>query len=137
MKLCSACLLGLNTRHDGVIIKDEKVLELAKTEVLIPVCPEQLGGLSTPRGTPEIIGDKVLTKQGEDVTEQFKRGAEEVLKIAKLFNIKEAIMKNKSPSCGCTKIFDGSFTGKLIEGKGIASKLLEENGIKLISNDEL
>lgn len=100
MKLCSACLLGINCRYSGKVKIDQKVLELAKTETLIPICPEQLGGLPTPREACEQKGNKVFTKNGKDLTVQFKSGANEVLNIAKLFGINEAILKQRSPSCG-------------------------------------
>lgn len=137
MKLCSACLLGLKTRYDGKGLPNDKVIALSKKEVLIPVCPEQLGGLPTPRESAERVGKKVLRKSGEDVTGNFLMGAEEVLEIAKLFDIKEAIFKQNSPSCGCGKIYDGTFSGKLIEGDGVTTELLKKNGIKVVSEEEL
>lgn len=137
MKLCSACLLGINCRYDGKNKANEKVLKLAKKEKLIPVCPEQLGGLPTPRAKSEISNGKVITENGEDVTEQFQKGAEETLRIAKENNITEAIMKQESPSCGCGKIHDGTFSGRVIDGWGIAADLLRKNGVKVISEEEL
>jgi len=101
MKLCSACLLGIKCRWDAKSKPDKRVIVLAKKEILIPVCPEQLGGLSTPREPAEQKDDKVITKSGKDVTKNFLQGAKQVLKLAKLFNIKQAILKQKSPSCGC------------------------------------
>ena len=101
MKLCSACLLGINCRYNGERKPNKKVIDLAMKETLIPVCPEQLGGLATPRPPAEIKDDCVVNSKGTDVTKEFKQGAEEVLKIAKLFSIKEAILKLRSPSCGC------------------------------------
>jgi uncharacterized protein YbbK (DUF523 family) len=117
MKLVSACLLGINTKYDGTNNKNEEIIKLAKEEILIPVCPEQLGGLPTPREFAEIKNGRVITKSGKDVTENFKKGAEEVLKIAKLFGIKEAILKSRSPSCG---------------ENGVLASLLKRNGIKVI-----
>ncbi len=137
MKLCSACLLGINCVWDGRNKVNPKVVELLKKEQLIPVCPEQLGSLSTPRIPSEQKGDKVFNKEGKDVTSNFIRGAEETLKIVKLFGIKEAIFKQKSPSCGCGKIYDGSFSGSLIEGDGITTSLLKKNGIKVINDEDL
>lgn len=137
MRLCSACLLGLNCRYDGKGKPNDKIIELAKKELLIPVCPEQLGGLSTPREPAEIVGDRVMTISGEDVTINFRKGAEEVLVIAKNLNIKEAILKQKSPSCGCGKIYDGSFSGSLIMGDGVTASLLKNNGIKVITEEDL
>jgi len=137
MKLCSACLLGIKCRYNGKSKKNRKVIELAKKEILIPVCPEQLGGLPTPREPAEIKGKRVFTKSGKEVTKNFQKGAEEVLKIAKLFGIKEAILKQKSPSCGLGKIYDGTFRGKLIKGKGVTASLLKKNKIKIISEENL
>jgi len=137
MKLCSACLLGIKCRYDGESKTSEKVNALLKKDLLIPVCPEQLGGLPTPRTPSEQKGNKVFTKDGKDVTEQFNRGAEEVLKIAKSFGIKEAVLKQKSPSCGCGLIYDGTFSDKLIRGNGVTTQLLKDNGIKVISEEDL
>ncbi|MEM1565725.1 MAG: DUF523 domain-containing protein [Candidatus Bathyarchaeia archaeon] len=137
MKLCSACLLGVKCRYDGQDSLNEKVVELLKTEILIPVCPEQLGGLPTPREPAEIVGNRVITKSGEDVTNKFLRGAMETLRIAKLFGVKEAILKQGSPSCGCGKIYDGTFSGKTIRGDGITTALLKKHGIKVITEEDL
>lgn len=137
MKLCSACLLGIKCRYDGKSQSNKKVLELAKKELLIPVCPEQLGGLSTPRNSSEIKENNVFTKDGEDVTLQFNQGANEVLRIANLLGVKEAIMKQKSPSCGCGEIYDGSFSGVVISGDGVTTSLLKKNGIRVISEEDL
>lgn len=137
MKLCSACLIGIKCRYDGRDKQNNKVLELAKKEVLIPVCAEQLGGLPTPRESTEIKDSRVFTKSGKDLTESFQKGAQEVLKIAKLLDIKEAIFKTKSPSCGSGQIYDGTFSGKLTQGDGITTKLLKKNNIKIITEEEL
>ncbi len=137
MKLCSACLLGIKCRYDGREKRNEKVIALSKNEVLIPICPEQLGGLPTPREPAEQAGKKVFTKSGKEVTENFQNGAEEVLKLAKLYNTKEAILKQKSPSCGCGKIYDGTFSGTIIRGDGVTTELLKKNGIKVISEEDL
>lgn len=144
--LCSACLLGVKCRYDGQGKPNEKVIGLLSKEILIPVCPEQLGGLSTPRTPAEITGQgglvldgktKVMTKTGGDVTENFVRGAEEALRIAKVFGARKAILKQKSPSCGCGKIYDGTFSDKLVAGDGVAAALLKRNGIKVISEENL
>ncbi|MFA5961176.1 MAG: DUF523 domain-containing protein [Parcubacteria group bacterium] len=137
MKLCSACLLGIKCRYDGSDKANEKVLALAKKETLVPVCPEQLRGLLTPREQTEIRGDRVFTKSGVDVTANFKIGAEQVLKIAKARGITTAILKQKSPSCGCGKIYDGTFSGVMIEGDGVMTKLLKKNGIEVLTEDDL
>jgi len=148
MKLISACLLGIRCAWDGKDnYKSDKAIELLNSETLIPICPEQLGGLKTPRIAQEIQGGtgedvldekrKVLNRNGEDVTEEFIRGAEETLKIARLFHIKEFIGKSKSPSCGCGQIYDGTFSQKLIDGDGVTTALLKRNGIRVISEENL
>ncbi|MEM3161731.1 MAG: DUF523 domain-containing protein, partial [Candidatus Bathyarchaeia archaeon] len=110
LKLCSACLLGVKCRYDGKSSRHEKVIKLLEKEVLIPVCPEQLGGLPTPREPVELKEGRAITKSGRDVTENFVRGAKQVLELAKLFRIEEAIMKQGSPSCGCGRIHNGTFS---------------------------
>jgi uncharacterized protein YbbK (DUF523 family) len=147
MRICSACLLGIKCRYDAKSKPNEKVIALSKKETLIPLCAEQLGGLHTPRIAQEIQGMsgekvldgtcKVLNKEGTDVTKEFVAGAKEVLKIAKLYNIKNAILKQKSPSCGCGKTFDGTFTQTFIDGDGVTTALLKRNGINVISEEEL
>jgi uncharacterized protein YbbK (DUF523 family) len=147
MKLCSACLLGVKCRWDGRAKPHAKIMSLSKKEELIPVCAEQLGGLSTPRNPSEIQqlsgADvlngkcKILDKNGVDVTKEFVSGAQAVLKIAKEKNIKEAIMKQKSPSCGCGKTYDGTFTGTLVDGDGVTTALLKRSGISVISEDDI
>jgi uncharacterized protein YbbK (DUF523 family) len=137
MKICSACLLGINCRYNRVPLICDKVLQLAKQETLIPVCPEQLGGLATPREPAEQIGDKVITRSGIDVTQNFAQGAEEVLKVAQLYNIQEIILKQRSPSCGCGQIYDGTFKNRVIKGYGVTAKLLLEHGLTVITEEDL
>jgi uncharacterized protein YbbK (DUF523 family) len=137
MKLCSACLLGIECRYDRKILPSEKVLSLASEEILIPVCPEQLGGLPTPRVQAEQIGEKVVTEDGTDLTENFIRGAKQVIKLAQIFNCKEAILTQRSPSCGCGLIYDGTFSGTVVKGDGVTAKLLKAEGIKVITDDDL
>jgi uncharacterized protein YbbK (DUF523 family) len=137
MKLCSACLLGINCRYDGGNNRNEKLIKLAKAEIIIPICPEQLGGLSTPRPPAEKVGNSVLTNAGKDVSEAFQKGAEETLKIAKFYGVKEAILKQRSPSCGNGQIYDGTFSGIVITGDGMTAKLLKENNINVISEEDL
>ena len=133
----SACLLGMNCRYCGGGALDEKILELSKEHELIPLCPEQLGGLPTPREPDEILDGRVREKSGKDNTEIFRLGAEEVLNIMKRLNCRHAILKQRSPSCGPSKIYDGTFSGKVIPGRGITASLLIENGIKVVSEDEI
>jgi len=148
MKLISACLLGIRCVWSGDDkYKNQRAIELSKVEALIPVCPEQLGGLSTPRAPQEIqggTGDDVLdgkcivvNKNGQDVTREFIKGAEETLKIARQLNVEEFIAKSGSPSCGCGQIHDGTFSGKLIDGDGVTTALLRRNGIKTIPEEDL
>nr|UWI50862.1 DUF523 domain-containing protein [Clostridioides difficile] len=138
MILVSACLIGINCKYSGDNNENEKVKEYLRGKEFTLVCPEQLGGLSTPRPPAEIVDGRVITKEdNKDVTENFVRGAEETLKIAKLYVCSEAILKEGSPSCGCNLIYDGSFSGKKILGKGITAKLLEEEGIKVKSEKDL
>ncbi len=136
MKIVSACLAGINCRWDGESRPCQKVVDLVKEGKAIPVCPEQLGGLTTPRTPAEQKEDKVFTKNGKDVTSQFERGAKEALKIALLANCEEAIIKSKSPSCGCGNIYDGTFSGKLIVGDGVFAKILKKNNIKVFSEND-
>ena len=131
--LVSACLIGTNCKYSGGNNYSEEVMEYLKDYEIIPICPEQLGGLPTPRPASEIIGDKVINNEGTDVTSNYQKGAEEALKIAKLLGIKKALLKAKSPSCGNGKIYDGTFSGTLIDGDGITTKLLKENNIEVIT----
>jgi len=134
--LCSACLLGIKRRYDGESKPNDGVLALMKKENLIPVCPEQLGGLPTPREPAEQKEDRVITKSGKDVTANFIKGAEQVLNLAKLFGIKKAILKQKSSSCGCGKIHDGTFSDTIIKGDGVATILLKKNGIEVKTEED-
>jgi len=136
MKLCSACLLGIRCRYDGKNKTNKKILALSEKETLIPVCPEQLGGLPIPRKASEQRGNKVITESGRDVTKNFKKGAKEVLRLAELLGVKEAILKQNSPSCGCGKIPDGSFSGRTIKGDGVTAALLKKNGINVLTEDD-
>ncbi|MBP1638581.1 MAG: hypothetical protein H6Q17_164 [Bacteroidetes bacterium] len=138
MKLCSACLLGLACRYNGESVPHEKVLHLAEKEVLIPVCPEQMGGLPTPRPAVELKNGRAITIDGKDVTENFEAGARQVLEIARLYDIDTVILKQRSPSCGCGQVYDGTFSGgSVVSGNGITAKLLLENGIKVLTEEDL
>lgn len=134
--IVSACLLGLNCRYCGVCRADKRVMELNGLFSLVPLCPEQLGGLPTPRNACEISGDMVVDAKGADLTENFIRGANEVLRAARIFDCQLALMKENSPSCGVKHIYDGTFSGRKIPGSGIASRLLRESGIKVFSEEE-
>lgn len=135
--IVSACLAGIKCRWDGEARPCKKVIDLVKQGKAIPVCPEQLGGLTTPRPPAEQKGKKVVTKAGKDVTKEFKRGAREVLKIAKLAGCQLAILKSKSPSCGSGKVYDGTFTGTLVDGDGVLAALLKKNGIVVKSEKDI
>ena len=137
MKVVSACLAGVNCRYDGGNSANEAVVEMVKRGEAVPVCPEQLGGLSTPREKREIRQGRVVTVSGKDETEQMRKGAEEALKVARLVGAKEAVLKSKSPSCGFGEVYDGSFSGRLVEGNGVAAGLFLKNGIKVVSDKDL
>ena len=137
MKLVSACLAGVKCRYDGNAKPDRKIMEMVKSGKAIPVCPEQLGGLPTPRPATELINGRAFTCDGRDVTVALRKGAAEALKIAKLSGCKEAVLKAKSPSCGSGEIYDGSFSGKLVKGDGITAALLKKNGIKVKTEEEI
>ncbi len=140
MKLVSACLIGCNCAYHGKSNINEAILKLLKWEPLIPVCPEQLGGLTTPRDRARIVGGSgddvlngeasVVTFSGVDVTDRYLKGGQETLKIAQLFGATEAILKAYSPSCGCGEIFNEDFSAKK-SGNGITASLLKRNGIKV------
>ena len=135
--LVSACLLGINCKYDGANNKNDKVLEYIKDKEVIPICPEIMGGLPIPRVPSEIKDNKVITKDNIDITSNFSKGAKEVLYLAKLFNVKKALLKAKSPSCGVGEIYDGTFTHTKINGDGITTRLLKENNIEVITELDL
>lgn len=144
MILVSACLAGFNTRYNGSNSLKEKVLKLVKEGKAIPVCPEQQGGLPIPRPAVEFTeGDgkdalegkaRTVSAGGEDFTPALLKGARETLRIAELYKAKEAILKDGSPSCGCTYVHSG---GKKIPGRGITAELLSSKGLKILSDDTL
>lgn len=135
--LVSNCLLGCDCRYKGDGCKSERILELAKEHTLIGVCPEQMGGLSTPRNPAEIVGDKVIASDGTDVTQQYNKGALAALYLADLNHVDFAILKAKSPSCGSGKIYDGTFNGVLIDGNGVTTQLLTSHGYKVYNENNL
>ena len=135
--IVSACLLGTPCRYDGKSKACGKIEKLIGTHCLIPVCAEILGGLPTPRTPAEIVNGRVITKDGRDVSEYFVRGAVEVLRLAKLYNATTAVLKERSPSCGYGKIYDGTFTGTLTDGNGICAALLTANKIRVIGESQI
>ena len=150
MIIVSACLLGENCKYSGGNNKSENVIKYLEDKEYNLVCPEQLGGLSTPRNPSEIITygnkdgndvlsgcTKVLSNKGIDVTKNFIQGAEETLKIAKEHNVKTAILKAGSPSCGYKKIYDGSFLGNKIQGMGVTAAILNKENIALLDEDDI
>ena len=134
--LVSACLLGVRCRYDGKSKPHPAVERLMEQHTLIPVCGEILGGLPTPRVSAERQGARVVTADGRDVTAAYRRGAEEVLRLAKLYGCKAAILKERSPSCGSGRIYDGTFTGTLTDGWGVTAELLRDHGICVIGESE-
>lgn len=137
MILVSSCLVGLSCRYDGTDNKSEAVLKYLEGKQWMPVCPEQMGGLKTPRDPAEIIKDRVMTKEGADVTPEFVKGADEVARLARLTGATEAILKSRSPSCGSGKIYDGTFSRVLIPGDGLASRALKKMGLAVRSEEDL
>lgn len=145
MKLISACLAGCECRYDGKASTIKIFVEMVEQGEAIFVCPEQIGGLSTPRPPAEIAGGdgedvldgkaKVVTNTGEDVTDQFMKGAYEALRAAKLVGAKEAILKESSPSCGSAKIYDGTFSACKVTGNGVTAALLKRHGIHVSSEE--
>lgn len=146
MKLISACLLGHNCKYNGGNNLDLRWLDFANDKNVIPICPEQLGGLSTPRPPAEIMGGtgedvlegnaRVIDKEGRDITEEFLKGAYATLAKALELNAEMVIFKSRSPSCGVNKIYDGSFSSRLQLGDGVAAALLKRHGIRIISDED-
>lgn len=133
--LISACLLGENCRYDGGGNYAPEVEALRERFELIPVCPERLGGLPTPRTPSERVGERVLTRSGEDVTEPFRRGAARALAAARAQGAVRAVLKERSPSCGSGCVYDGTFTGRVVPGRGVAAELLARHGIEVYSEE--
>ncbi|TGE39013.1 DUF523 domain-containing protein [Desulfosporosinus fructosivorans] len=147
MIIVSACLLGLNTKYDGTTNAQALIQKYSSSGKFIPVCPEQLGGLPTPRSPMEIVngtGKDVLLgrcavqgEQGEVVTSKFVLGAKEVFKIVEMVKVTAAILKERSPSCGVNHIYDGSFSHHLRAGQGVTAAILKEHNVPVYSEVEL
>ena len=134
--LVSACLLGENCKYSGGNNYSPAAAALAERFELIHVCPEQLGGLPTPRVPAERVGDRVLTRDGADVTDAYRLGAEKTLETALANGVKRAALQERSPSCGCGAIYDGTFSGRLVPGDGVTAALLREHGIEIIKGSQ-
>ena len=132
MMIVSACLAGFPCRYDGRSKPCERVMELVRDGKAIPVCPEQMGGLSTPRPPCEILNGRVVDADGVDRTDSYRRGAEAVLALVQTYGATRAMLQKRSPSCGSGWIYDGTFSKKLVRGDGITARLLAENGIEVI-----
>lgn len=135
--LISACLLGLACRYDGREGKATKIEQLREKYNLIPVCPEIYGGLPTPRTPSERVGDKVLMRDGADVSENYLRGAMAAYKLCEQFNCTKALLKERSPSCGSGEIYDGTFSGKLVTGDGVAAEYLKKRGVTVFGESDV
>ena len=137
--LISECLLGVCCRYDGksVPLPAETLKKLMARYALVPVCPEQLGGLETPRNPSERLGDRVVMNTGADVTAQYARGAAQALYLADKFGCAKALLKERSPSCGSGRIYDGSFSGALTDGWGVAAEALRTRGVAVFGESEI
>ena len=135
--LISACLMGVRCRSDGGRKPLDCLNELMDRHVLIPVCPEVLGGLPTPRVPAERQGERVVTKTGGDVTAQYLRGAAEAVELARRLGCTVAVLKERSPSCGSGAVYDGTFTGTLTDGFGTAAEALRAAGLRVIGESQL
>ncbi len=135
--IISACLLGTPCRYDGRSKANPEAISLSERFELIPVCPEVMGGLPTPRVPSERIGGKVINKEGKDVTDNYNSGAECALSLARKSGAKLALLKEKSPSCGKGEIYDGSFSGVLTKRDGVTVELFEAQGIEVYGESEI
>ena len=137
MILVSACLLGENCKYSGGNNRREEVCRFLDGKKYVPFCPEQAGGLPTPRLPSERREGRVFSSAGEDVTEAFLLGAERTLEFCRREGVGLAILKQGSPSCGSRYIYDGSFSGVKIPGEGVTAELLRKNGIRVVSEEEI
>ena len=135
--LVSACLLGKNCKYNSGNNLNQSVLDFIEGHEVIGVCPEQLGGLSTPRLPAEIVAGVVTNKEGISVDAQFRKGAQTALAVALENKVDLAILQSRSPSCGVKEIYDGSFSGKKIKGQGVFAKLLSAHGIKVLDAEDV
>lgn len=135
--LVSACLLGVPCRYDGQSKAHPLARALCEKHHVVPVCGEIFGGLPTPRPPAEIQGDRVVTRDGQDVTEAYRRGAEAAAQLARLTGAQAAVLKERSPSCGSGEIYDGTFTGTVVEGWGVTAELLRREGIPVLGESRM
>lgn len=135
--IVSACLLGTACRYDGTSKPAAGIIKLKDKYNLIPVCPEIMGGLPTPRTPCEIKNGCVFSRDGFDRTAQYLKGADEVLRLARFFGCEAALLKERSPACGSGKIYDGSFSGTLTDGDGICAALLKKHGITVYGESRI
>lgn len=135
--LVSACLLGVPCRYDGQSKAHPLARALCEKHHVVPVCGEIFGGLPTPRPPAEIQGDRVVTRDGRDVTEAYRRGAEAAAQLARLTGARAAVLKERSPSCGSGEIYDGTFTGTVVEGWGVTAELLRREGIPVLGESRM
>ena len=135
--MVSGCLLGENCKYNGGNNLSEKVMKFIEGHEVIPVCPEVMGGLSTPRVPSEIVNGVVTMADGRNVDEEFRKGAQTGLNLAKENHVDLVILQSRSPSCGVKQIYDGTFSGKKIEGQGVFAKLLTENGFRIVDVEDL
>ena len=133
----SACLLGHNCKYNGSNNRNQAVIDYISSHEVVPVCPEKLGGLPAPRVPAEIVDGIVMNAEGESVDAQFRRGARRALDIVQRAGVGCAILQPRSPSCGVHHIYDGSFSGTLIDGEGVFAALLREHGIATYEPDDL
>lgn len=136
MLIVSACLVGIKCRYNATSCPNKDIIKLVKEGKAIPVCPEQMGGLSTPRNQCEIKESRVRSISGEDLTDSFYKGAQEALSFAKSISCNKAILKSNSPTCGKGEIYDGTFSGRKINGNGVFTSLLQENNIEVMNEYE-
>ena len=134
--LVSGCLAGFNCRYDGGNNLVPEIRQLLEDGLAVTACPEQLGGLPTPRIPSERVGNRVVNREGTDVTAEFKAGAEAALRIARENGCRTAILKSCSPSCGKGCIYNGQFTGELVPGNGVTTDLLLHHGIEVLTEEE-
>lgn len=135
--IVSACLAGIFSRYNGDCKENEAIMVLCRKGLVIPACPEQLGGLPTPRDPGEMTDGRVFTPDGVELTAEYARGAEEALRMAKLCGVTRAVLQPRSPSCGRDQIYDGTFTSTLIPGNGLFAELCLKAGIEVLTPDEL